>query len=151
MKTCNFGIFLRIFMKFSPKCRTKKWELSTPLWECFCSFFIFFFIQPQIRPRKIPVFRPNGHLIPTNYILVYMFNSFQEHYGKFCCLYTDNIYSCPMKTHHSSDAHICGLSKAVQNCVIYNYYLGQMRCFSTKISIPVTPLTHDVTSASKLR
>ena len=56
-----------------------------------------------------------------------------------------------MKTHHSSDAHICGLSKAVQNCVIYNYYLGQMRCFCTKISIPVTPLTHDVTSASKLR
>ena len=54
------------------------------------------------------------------------------------------IYSCPMKAHHSPDAHICGLSKAVQNCAIYNYYLGQ-------ISIPVTPLTHDVTSASKLR
>ena len=49
------------------------------------------------------------------------------------------LYSCPMKTHHSSDEHICGLSKAVQNCVIYNYYLGQMRCFRTKISIPVTP------------
>ena len=49
------------------------------------------------------------------------------------------IYSCPMKTHHSSKAHICGLSKAVQNCVINNYYLGQMRCFRTKISIPVTP------------
>ena len=32
------------------------------------------------------------------------------------------IYSCPMKTHHSSDAHSCGLSKAVQNCVIYNCY-----------------------------
>ena len=61
------------------------------------------------------------------------------------------IYSCPMKMHHSSNAHICGLSKAVQNCVIYNYYLGQMRCFRTKISIQVTPLTHDVTSASKLR
>ena len=56
-----------------------------------------------------------------------------------------------MKTHHSSDAHICGLSKAVQNCVIYNYYLGQMRCFRTKISILLTLLTHDVTSASKLR
>ena len=41
--------------------------------------------------------------------------------------------------------------KTVQNCVIYNCYLGQMRCFRTKISIPVTPLTHDVTSASKLR
>ena len=22
-----------------------------------------------------------------------MFNSFQEHYGKFCCLYSDNIFS----------------------------------------------------------
>ena len=40
--------------------------------------------------------------------------------------------------------------KCVQNCIIYNYYLGQMQCFRTKISIPVTPLTHDVTSASKL-
>ena len=56
-----------------------------------------------------------------------------------------------MKTHHSSDEHICGLSKGVQTCIIYNYYLGQMQCVHTKISIPVTPLTHDVTSASKLR
>ena len=56
-----------------------------------------------------------------------------------------------MKTHHSSDVHICGLSKAVQNCVIYDYYLGQMRCYRTKNSIPVTLLTHDVTSASQLR
>ena len=62
-----------------------------------------------------------------------------------------NIYSCPMKTHHSSDAHICCLSKAVQNFVIYNYYLGQIRLFLTVISTLVTPLTHDVTSASKLR
>ena len=29
-----------------------------------------------------------------------------------------------MKVHHSSDAHSCGLSKAVQNCIIYIYYLG---------------------------
>ena len=56
-----------------------------------------------------------------------------------------------MKTHHSSDAHICGLLKGVRNSIIYNYYLGQMQCFRTTISIPVTPLTHDVTSASKLR
>ena len=61
------------------------------------------------------------------------------------------IYSCPMKTHHSSDVHICGLLKAVQNCVIYNYYLGQMRCFRTQILIPVTRFTHDVTPASKVR
>ena len=56
-----------------------------------------------------------------------------------------------MKTHHSTDAHSRGLSKAVQNCVIYNYFLGQMQCFRTKISIAVAQLTHDVTSASKLR
>ena len=61
-----------------------------------------------------------------------------------------NIYSCPMKTHHSSDAHICGLSNAVPNCVIYNCYLEQMQCFRANVSIPVTPLTHDVTSASIL-
>ena len=45
-----------------------------------------------------------------------------------------------MKTHH-----------AVQNCVIHIYYLGQMQYLRTKISIPVTSLTHDVTSAFKLR
>ena len=55
-----------------------------------------------------------------------------------------------MKTHHSTDAHSCGLSKAVQNCA-YIHYSGQMQCFRTQISIPVTPLTHDVTPASKLR
>ena len=37
-----------------------------------------------------------------------------------------------MKMHHSSDAHICGQSIAVQKCVIYDYYLGQMQCFRTK-------------------
>ena len=56
-----------------------------------------------------------------------------------------------MKTHHSSDAHSCGLSKAVQNYVIYIYYLGKMQCFLTKISILVCPFTHDVKSAPKLR
>ena len=61
------------------------------------------------------------------------------------------VYSCPMKTHHSLDAHSCGLSKAVQNDVIFTHYLGQMQCFRAKISIPLTPFTHDVTSASKLR
>ena len=56
-----------------------------------------------------------------------------------------------MKMHHSSDAHSCGLSKAVQNCVIYIYYLGQMQCFhQKKKSIPVTPLPHDVMSATKI-
>ena len=45
----------------------------------------------------------------------------------------------------------CGLSKAVYNSVIYIYYLVQMQCLEQKISFPVTPLTHDVTSASKLR
>ena len=50
----------------------------------------------------------------------------------------------------SQQKYSCGLSKAVQNCV-YIYHLGQMQCFRTQISIPVTLLTHDVTSASKLR
>ena len=45
--------------------------------------------------------------------------------------HTHLLYSCPMKTHHSSDVHRCGLSKAVQNCVIYIYYLGQMQWFRT--------------------
>ena len=49
-----------------------------------------------------------------------------------------------------SKKYSCGLSKAVHNCV-YIYYLGQMQCFRTQISIVVTHLTHDVTSASKLR
>ena len=62
-----------------------------------------------------------------------------------------NVYSCPIKTHHSTDAQSRGLSKAVQNCVIYNYFLGKMQCFRTNISIAVAQLTHDVTSASKLR
>ena len=35
-------------------------------------------------------------------------------------------------------------------CYLY-YYLGQMQYFRNTISIPVTPLTHEVTSASKLR
>ena len=64
---------------------------------------------------------------------------------------THYTHLCPMKTHYSLDVHSCGQSKAVQNCVIYIYYLGQMQCFCTKISILVTPLTRDVTSAYKLR
>ena len=56
-----------------------------------------------------------------------------------------------MKTHHSADALSCGLSKAVHNGVVCIYYLGKMQCFHIKCSIPVTPLTHDVKSESKLR
>ena len=37
-----------------------------------------------------------------------------------------------MKAHQSSDAYSCGLSKAVQNSIIYIYYLGQMQCFRKK-------------------
>ena len=54
-----------------------------------------------------------------------------------------------MITHHSSDALSCGLSKAVQIFVIYIYFLGLMQRFRAKISIRVTQLTRDVTSASK--
>ena len=56
-----------------------------------------------------------------------------------------------MTSHHSSNAHSCGFSQAVQNCFTYNCYLGQMQYFCTKILIPVIPLTHDVTSAFKIR
>ena len=47
------------------------------------------------------------------------------------------LYLCLMKTHHSSDALSCGLSKAVQNYSIYILYLGQMQCFRTKCLIPL--------------
>ena len=40
---------------------------------------------------------------------------------------------------------------AVQICVIYIYYLGQMQCFHTKDLIPVTLLTLDVMTAFTLR
>ena len=36
------------------------------------------------------------------------------------------IYPCPLKMHHSSDAHSCDLSNVVKNCVIYDYYSGQV-------------------------
>ena len=45
------------------------------------------------------------------------------------------IYICPMKTHHSLDVLSCGLLKVVQKCVMNVYYLGQMQCFRTKISM----------------
>ena len=54
---CNFAIFVRIFMKFSPKCRTKQLGMIYTILGSFCSFFncgkglIF---CPKIRPRKIP-------------------------------------------------------------------------------------------------
>ena len=62
-----------------------------------------------------------------------------------------HLCSCPMKMHHSSDVHSCCLSKALLTCVIDIYYIGQMQCFRTKISIPLTLLTHDVTPGPKLR
>ena len=51
-----------------------------------------------------------------------------------------------MKAHHSSDAHSSGLLKAVQNKL---FILNAM--FLHKNLNPVTPLTHDVTSAFKYR
>ena len=56
-----------------------------------------------------------------------------------------------MKTSHSSDVHSCGLSKAAQNSVVDIYYLEQIQCFRTKISITSAPLPHAVTSTAKLR
>ena len=51
--TSNFDL---IFMKFSPKCRTKKLGMITPFWEVFALLnWERAIIRPQIRPRKIPV------------------------------------------------------------------------------------------------
>ena len=53
---CNFGIFVPIFMKFSPKCRTKKFRMIYTILGSFCSFSYWegAEIWPQYRPRKIP-------------------------------------------------------------------------------------------------
>ena len=37
---CNFAIFVRICMKFSPKCRTNKFVMITPFWDVFAHFLI---------------------------------------------------------------------------------------------------------------
>ena len=55
------------------------------------------------------------------------------------------IYSCPMKTNHSPDAHSCRLSKAAQKCVIYIIFFRTNAMFSH-----TNLLTHEVTSSSKL-
>ena len=54
---CNFAILVRIFMKFSTKCRTKKLRMTYTILGSFCSFWNWegTDIQSQIRPRKIPV------------------------------------------------------------------------------------------------
>ena len=50
----NFGIFVRIFMNFSPKCRTKKLGMKYTILGSFCSFLNWEWadIRPKIRPRK---------------------------------------------------------------------------------------------------
>ena len=59
---CNFDIFVRIFTKFSPKCRTKKLGMIYTILGRFCSFLNWerADIRPQIRPRKILDF--NSHI-----------------------------------------------------------------------------------------
>ena len=56
-----------------------------------------------------------------------------------------------MKTQHPLDVLSCDLSKVVNKCVMYIYYLRQKQRYCTKISILATGQTYDVTSASKLR
>ena len=53
----NFGIFDRIFMKFSAKCRTKNLGMIFTILGSFCSFLNWegAVIRPKIRPRKISV------------------------------------------------------------------------------------------------
>ena len=55
--SCNFAIFVRIFMKFSPKCRTKKLGMICTILGSFCSLLNpeGGNIWPKIRPGKIPV------------------------------------------------------------------------------------------------
>ena len=73
MKTCfhshfyaNFhgsvtAIFVLVFMKFSPKCRTKKFGMIYSILGNFCLFVNWegADIRPQIRLRKIPVVHLN--------------------------------------------------------------------------------------------
>ena len=54
---CNFAIFVQIFMKFSPKCRTKKLGIIYTILGSFCSFLNW--KGPKIRPRKISVVNDN--------------------------------------------------------------------------------------------
>ena len=53
---CNFAIFVQFFIKFSPKCKTKKLKWYTLFSGSFCSFLNWegADIRPQIRPRKSP-------------------------------------------------------------------------------------------------
>ena len=43
---------------------------------------------------------------------------------------------------------VLAYQKLCKKCFIYICYLGHMQCFCAKISVPVTPLTHNITSAS---
>ena len=54
---CNFAISVWIFMKSSPKCRTKKLGMIYTILRSFCFFSIEkgLIYRLQIRPRKIPV------------------------------------------------------------------------------------------------
>ena len=61
------------------------------------------------------------------------------------------VCTCPLKTQHFSDVLSCGLSKAVQDCAIYIYYLGHMQRFWKKKINSSDSIKHDVKSASKLR
>ena len=58
----HFAIFVQIFMKFSPKCRTKKLGKIYTVLGSFCSFFHWLRadIRSQIRPRKMAGFSAAG-------------------------------------------------------------------------------------------
>ena len=53
----NFAIFGLIFVKFSSKCRAKELGMLFTILGSFCSYLDWEVadIQPQNRPRKIPV------------------------------------------------------------------------------------------------
>ena len=79
---CNFGIFVPIFMKLSPKCRTKELGMNMvcTIFGSFCSFLNWegADIWPQIRPRKIPGHALTHSLTASSEPLAQIKNIFQQ-------------------------------------------------------------------------
>ena len=76
---CNFAIFDWIFIKFSPKSKSKKLGMIYIILGSFCSLLNWeeADIQPQFRPRKIPVYDVISTKISYAglFILLYLHNT----------------------------------------------------------------------------
>ena len=84
---CNFAIFVQIFMKFSPKCRTKKLGMINTILERVCSFLypatkvwrgIMLYPSVSVRLSVRPSVRPCSPF-PIDNLSIYSRNFF-----KFC-------------------------------------------------------------------